>query len=95
MFEPHTCFDRQPLPALMLSRPTAVDGVTGLEFLSENVMGELDYAAFIGQLISEDEAPTLARAWRADRICPTSIPVAVILPSCRARTGRARRQPWR
>jgi len=67
IFEPRTYFDRQPLPTLTLAHPAALDGVAGLEFLSENVMGELGYYSLLGQLISEDEAKTLSNAWLADR----------------------------
>jgi hypothetical protein len=67
VFDPPAYFDRQPLPALALPRPAALEGVAGLEFLTENVMGELGYYALLGQLISEEEAKTLGAGWRADR----------------------------
>jgi hypothetical protein len=67
VFDPHTYFDHQSLPALALPHPAALEGVAGLEFLTENVMGELGYYALLGQLISEEEAKTLGEGWRADR----------------------------
>jgi hypothetical protein len=67
VFDPPAYFDRQPLPALALPRPAALEGVAGLEFLTENVMGELGYYALLGQLISEEEAKSLGAGWRADR----------------------------
>ena len=67
IFEPRTYFDRQPLPILALAHPAALDGVAGLQFLAENVMGELGYYSVLGQLISEDEAKALSNALLADR----------------------------
>ena len=67
VFDPQTYFDHQSLPSLALPRPAALAGVAGLEFLTENVMGELGYYALLGQLISEEEAKTLGEGWRADR----------------------------
>jgi hypothetical protein len=67
VFEPQTYFDHQSPPALALPRPAALAGVAGLEFLTENVMGELGYYALLGQLISEEEGKTLGEGWRADR----------------------------
>ncbi len=67
IFEPGAYFDHQALPTLALAHPAALDGVAGLNFLAENTMGELGYYAFLGQLISEDEAKNLSHAWLADR----------------------------
>jgi hypothetical protein len=67
IFEPLAYFDRQPLPTLTLAHPPALDGVAGLKFLTENVMGELGYYSVLGQLISDDEAKALSNDWVADR----------------------------
>jgi hypothetical protein len=67
IYDPPTYFDHQSPPALALSHPAALAGVAGLEFLTENVMGELGYYALLGQLISEEEAKALGDGWRADR----------------------------
>jgi len=37
-----------------------------VNFLAENSMGELGYYALLGQLISEDEAKSVATRWLAD-----------------------------
>lgn len=67
IFEPSVYFDQQPLPAISLSRPPALDRATGLKVISENIVGELGYYSLLGQLISEDEAKTVATGWLADR----------------------------
>jgi hypothetical protein len=67
IFEPQIYFNHQVLPKVALAHPPALDGVSGLRFLTENSMGELGYYALLGQLISEDEAKTLGEAWLADR----------------------------
>jgi len=67
IFEPQTYFARSLPPALNLTRPAVLEGVSGLRFLTENVMGELGYYSLLGQLISEDEAKTTGEAWVADR----------------------------
>jgi hypothetical protein len=67
IFEPQTYFNHQVLPKVALAHPPALDGVSGLRFLTENSMGELGYYSLLGQLISEDEAKTLGPAWLADR----------------------------
>jgi hypothetical protein len=67
VFDPQTYFDHQSPPALALPHPAALEGVAGLEFLTENVMGELGYYALLGQLVSEEEAKTTGEGWRADR----------------------------
>jgi len=41
--------------------------VSGLDFLAVNTMGELGYYALLGELISEDEAKSVATHWLADR----------------------------
>ncbi len=67
IFEPQTYFNHQALPRVALAHPPALEGVAGLSFLSENSMGELGYTSLLGQLVSEDEAHTVGRAWLADR----------------------------
>jgi len=67
IFEPSVYFDEQPLPAISLPRPPALDGVPGLKLLAENTVGELGYYSLLGQLISEDEAKSVAGGWLADR----------------------------
>ena len=67
IFEPSVYFDQQPLPAISLSRPPALEGMTGIKRLTENNVGELGYYSLLGQLISEDEAKTVAAGWLADR----------------------------
>jgi len=67
IFEPSLFFDAQPLPTVSLSHPAALREVDGLRVLAENTLGELGYYALLGQLISEDEAKTVATGWLADR----------------------------
>ncbi len=68
IFEPSVYFDQQaPLPTISLPRPPALEGVAGLKLLAENTVGELGYYSLLGQLISEDEAKTVAAGWLADR----------------------------
>ncbi|MGO8787027.1 MAG: hypothetical protein ACLQVL_06550 [Terriglobia bacterium] len=67
IFEPQTYFDHQVPSRIALAHPPALEGVSGVRFLSENAMGELGYYSLLGQLISEDEAKTLGEAWLADR----------------------------
>jgi hypothetical protein len=67
IFEPGTYFEKQTLPKISLPHPAALADVRGLNFLVENTMGELGYYALLGQLISEDEAKTVAAGWLADR----------------------------
>ena len=68
IFEPSVYFDQQaPLPTVSLPRPPALEGVAGLKRLAENTVGELGYHSLLGQLISEDEARTVAAGWLADR----------------------------
>ena len=68
IFEPSVYFDQQaPLPTISLPRPPALEGVAGLKLLTENTAGELRYYSLLGQLISEDEAKTVATGWLADR----------------------------
>ena len=38
-----------------------------MRVLAENTLGELGYYALLGQLISEEEAKTVATGWLADR----------------------------
>lgn len=68
IFEPSVYFDQQaPLPTISMPRPPALEGVAGLKRLVENIVGELGYYSLLGQLISEDEAKTVATGWLADR----------------------------
>jgi len=67
IFEPQAYFEKQPLPKISLPHPAPLAGTRGLNFLTENTMGELGYYALLGQLISEDEAKSVATEWLADR----------------------------
>jgi uncharacterized protein DUF6782 len=67
IFQPEVYFDKQPLPKVTLPQPGALAGVRGLNFLAENIMGEMGYYALLGQLISEDEAKSVTPNWLADR----------------------------
>jgi hypothetical protein len=67
IFEPQAYFEKQQLPKLSLPHPAPLAGIRGLSFLAENTMGELGYYAVLGQLISEDEAKSVATGWLADR----------------------------
>jgi hypothetical protein len=67
IFEPQAYFEKQQLPKLSLLHPAPLAGIRGLSFLVENTMGELGYYALLGQLISEDEARSVATGWLADR----------------------------
>jgi hypothetical protein len=66
IFEPQAYFQKQSLPKISLPHPAPLAGIPGLSFLAENIMGELGYYAVLGQLISEDEAKSVARGWLAD-----------------------------
>ncbi len=66
IFEPQAYFQKQSLPKISLPHPAPLAGISGLNFLAENIMGELGYYAVLGQLISEDEAKLVARGWLAD-----------------------------
>jgi hypothetical protein len=55
------------LPKISLPSPAPLAGIRGLNFLTENTLGELGYYAVLGQLISEDEAKSVAGGWLADR----------------------------
>lgn len=68
IFDPAVYFDQQtPLLMISLPRPPALEGVAGLKLLTENIVGELGYYSLLGQLISEEEAKTVATGWLADR----------------------------
>jgi hypothetical protein len=67
IFEPQAYFEKQPLPKISLPHPAPLASINGLNFLTENAMGELGYYALLGQLISEDEARTVATGWLGDR----------------------------
>jgi len=66
IFDPRVYFNHQSLPTVALPNPPALDGVSGLRFLTGNSMGELGYYALVGQLISEEEAKSVGMAWLAD-----------------------------
>jgi hypothetical protein len=66
IFEPQAYFQKQSVPKISLPHPAPLAGIPGLNFLAENIMGELGYYAVLGQLISEDEAKSVARGWLAD-----------------------------
>ncbi|MGD0456586.1 MAG: DUF6782 family putative metallopeptidase [Terriglobia bacterium] len=67
IFEPQAYFEKQQLPKVSLPHPAPLAGIPGLNFLAENILGELGYYAVLGQLISEDEAKSVATCWLADR----------------------------
>jgi hypothetical protein len=67
IFQPEAYFEKQQLPKVSLSHPAPLAGIRGLNFLEENTLGELGYYAVLGQLISEDEAKSVAKGWLADR----------------------------
>ena len=67
IFEPQVYFEKQQLPKVSLPHPAPLARAPGLVFLAENTMGELGYYAVLGQLISEDEAKSVATGWLADR----------------------------
>jgi hypothetical protein len=67
IFDPKVYFEKQPLAKLSLAHPAPLAGMHGVNFLAENTMGELGYYALLGQLISEDEAKSVATGWLADR----------------------------
>jgi hypothetical protein len=67
LFQPEVYYEHQPLPKVSLPKPGALSSVPALRLLSDNTMGELGYFALIGQLVSEDEAKSVAMAWLADR----------------------------
>jgi hypothetical protein len=67
IFDPQSYFNHRELPKVELPRPPALDGATGLQFLTANTMGELGYYALLGQLISEEEAKSVSTGWMADR----------------------------
>ena len=67
IFQPEVYFDKQPLPKISLPQPAALAGVHGVNFMAENIMGEMGYYALLGQLVSEDEAKSVTPNWLADR----------------------------
>ena len=67
IFDPQAYFEKQPPAKLSSPRTVPLTGVSGLDFLAANTMGELGYYALLGQLISEDEAKSVATHWLADR----------------------------
>jgi hypothetical protein len=67
IFQPAVYFDKQPLPAISLGRPAQLAKIAGLQFLTDNTMGELGYHALLGQFISEAEAKSVGDSWLADR----------------------------
>ena len=67
IFDPQAYFGKQPLPKASLPRPEILASIHGMNFLTENAMGELGYYSLLGQLISEEEAKSVAKGWLADR----------------------------
>ena len=67
IFQPEVYFDKQPLPKISLPQPAVLAGVHGVNFMAENIMGQMGYYALLGQLISEDEAKSVTPNWLADR----------------------------
>jgi len=67
IFQPEVYFGKQALPKVSLPRPPALEGLRDLNFLADNLMGEMGYYALLGQLISEDEAKSVSTHWLADR----------------------------
>ncbi len=67
IFNPQVYFEKQQLPKVSLPHPEFLASERGLDFLTENIMGELGYYTLLGQLISEDEAKSVATGWLADR----------------------------
>ena len=67
IFDPQVYFKKQSLPKLLLAHPAPLEGMRGVNFLAENSMGELGYYALLGQLVSEEEAKSVATRWLADR----------------------------
>ena len=67
IYSPQTYLNHEGFPKVQLPRPPALEGMTGLHFLAGNSMGELGYDGFLGQLISEQEATSVGKAWVADR----------------------------
>jgi hypothetical protein len=80
IFEPQAYFEKQQLPKLSLPPPAPLAGIRGLNFLTENTLGELGYYAVLGQLISEDEAKSVATGWLADRYLLYERPAAEPAP---------------
>jgi hypothetical protein len=67
LFQPEVYYEHRPLPKVSMPKPTALSNIPALRLLNDNTMGELGYFALIGQLISEDEAKSVAMAWLGDR----------------------------
>jgi hypothetical protein len=67
IYDPKLYFDGPPPERVTLARPPVLEGDKALRLLDENTMGQLGYMALLGQLISEEEAKSLAPHWRADR----------------------------
>ncbi len=67
IFDPALYFEKKPLPPISLPRPQALGRAQGLQFLSENTMGEMGYYALLAQFISENEAKSIGEGWLADR----------------------------
>ncbi len=67
IFEPRVYFENVPLPKVSLPLPGPLPSAAGLRLLDQNILGELGYYSLLGQLISEEEAKTVATGWLADR----------------------------
>jgi len=87
IFEPQAYFEKQQLPKVSLPHPAPLARIPRLDFLAENTMGELGYYAVLGQLISEDEAKSVATGWLADRIYSTKGLPPGRIPKSRTKQG--------
>jgi Putative metallopeptidase family (DUF6782) len=67
IFDPSAYFSHDPVAELDLPDPPAPSRQTTFHKVNENAFGELGYYCLLGQLISQDEAKSLAPAWAADR----------------------------
>ena len=67
IFDPALYFAHTPVAHLDLPHPPVPARQPEFRKVNENAFGELGYYCLLGQLISEDEAKSLAPAWAADR----------------------------
>jgi hypothetical protein len=67
IFDPALYFSHGPALHLDLPHPPAPARKPEMRKIKENTFGELGYYCLLGQLISEDEAKSLAPAWVEDR----------------------------
>lgn len=82
IFDPSVYFHHDPITKIDLPDPPVPSQTVKFRKVNENVLGELGYYCLLGQLISEDEAKSLAPAWAADRYAvyeaPQGNPLALI-----------------